>query len=333
MRIDRTAVIQEAKHSFSLEELADRLDATPSERFWEFIGKVCPGFDKLVERNRIFAEVHRLKQRGEEVLAHAMRREGISLTAQIMQLGLNGNVVMAAPPTETHADKDPKESSDVPEVPKAKKTQKPKFSVEDRAALKPIDKSTLLCEAARDMVLGLLDETYLGRSIVMIEINPTVFVDEESTRRTIRKYTVHNGIINHSDIRQGELPTTYWVTMDAMSHLGTFTKDDVINLAFDRMVKAGWAPGKDYDTEELLKKACGIAFDVLKTHHSHPTKKKSCMTHMCEELMHGKKGKKAFKIRGRKTHETLSHFEKTKAELVNAEVDGKPLKTVTVRDA
>jgi hypothetical protein len=77
---------------------------------------------------------------------------------------------------------------------------------------------------------------------------------------------------------------------------------------------------------------CGTAFDVLKTHQNHPSKRKSGMTHYCEEIEKTSSGQKKIKIRGRRAEETLEYFIQKKSEMRKALKDGKPLRTVCLKD-
>lgn len=330
MKLSKQSVIEQAMDSDSLEVLAGKLGMKYTEGFAEEVSKVCPGFEKLIERHTLAKQIQKLKDGGDEDGAKNLRKELIRLTGEVFNLGLRLDKASEKPGKPAKAPKVEKAEKKVTEpvkeekpaekIEKAKKTEEPlKVDV--------ISAEEILCEPARAMVLGFIPGMeYLGRSFVYVKLIPGLFGDGVVSRDTLKRFTIHNGIINHSDVRLDEPPTTYWAVMDAMSELLSFTKKQVVELAVKRMIAGGCK-----DNKERIASGCGIAYDVLKTHQTHPTKKKSGMTHICDDDVN-ESGEKIVKIRGRRAEETLDFFSDEKATKKKSVKDGKPLKTVYLKD-
>jgi len=339
MNIDRNAVILAAKESSSLEMLASKFHRENNEEFRDEMENICPGFEKLIELNEVSEAMKEASEIGEDPkVIKALRREMISLIADIGKLGLKtapsasndkGSLVeeVVAPVKEPRVDQ---EAGKTPKKVKAKKepkVQKVKKDLEE-GDFEPIDVSEIVCEVARPMVKGYVPgQSYLGRKLIFVRLQPGLFGDGVVCQDTLKRYTVCKGIINHTDVRLDEPPTTYWAVMDAMSELGEFTKAQAVELAVKRMIEGG-----SRDNNDRMYSACGIAFDVLKTHQSHPTKMKSGMTHICEEGEKTSSGQKLITIRGRRAEETMEYFIQKKAEMRKALKDGKPLRTICLKD-
>lgn len=177
-------------------------------------------------------------------------------------------------------------NTDTASKPAATKVKKMKL-LEIKAYVNP---EMIESEAMRSYVLGMTGENYHGRPVVLVKLKEGMF--GTNCKSKIIKATLHNGILNQCAIRSGGA-TPYWAVLDAMSDLKKeFTKEQVVEKAVSTL------------KIEKSDKACGIAFDVLKTHYSHPKKKDCAMSHVvdstCEDKMF---------IRGRSTEETQSYFD------------------------
>lgn len=332
MKLSKQSVIEQAMDSDSLEVLAGKLGMRYTEGFAGEIEKICPGFEKLIERHTLAKEIQRLKDGGDEDGAKNLRKELIRLTGEVFNLGLRLDKASEKPVEQEKVQKPAKVEKAEKKVTEAVKEEKDKpvekaQKTEEPLKVKAINAEEILCEPARAMVLGFIPGMeYLGRSFVYVKLIPGLFGDGVVSRDTLKRFTIHNGIINHSDVRLDEPPTTYWAVMDAMSELLSFTKKQVVELAVKRMIAGGCK-----DNKERIASGCGIAYDVLKTHQTHPTKKKSGMTHICDDDVN-ESGEKIVKIRGRRAEETLDFFSDEKATKKKSVKDGKPLKTVYLKD-
>lgn len=342
MSIKRDSVIHGCKDCLSIDDLGNRLglDSTGDE-LREELNKACPGFEKLLERNRLAIEIAKANKDGDAVRQKSLRKDLLCLTGEIFNLKLNassaekptkknhkpekGSLIEDAGEKEPKVDQEVLQTKKVSKAPKAKVIQKAK--VLEKWEWELIPQGDIKSEPARKMVVGYVPgKTYLGRRIIYMKLIPGLFGEGVVLRDTLKMFTICEGIINHTDIRMDEPPTTYWATMDAMSELGSFTKTQVVELATKRMIEAGCR-----DNKMKISSGCGIAFDVLKTHQNHPTKKKSGMTHICEEGLKDSSGQKVINIRGRTAEETLEYFSQRKSEMKKALKDGNPLKTVCLK--
>ena len=383
--MSRETVAEGARESFTMGELAERLGGENRESFWEIVGRICPGFEKLVERNALAAECKRASDSGDHKFAHGIRREIIRLTQEIFDMGLAKSVAMASPgetpqaPVPSDPPQAGQQASQPVAVPETPATQAPvapqaDVGVKERPAkakpkeakpvahgkpagqkakpdgldglkLEKVGKGSLKCQAAHEMVEGIVvGQEYHGRKLVVIHYVAGLFGDGIAPHKGRKLGTLHNGHINHCDIREGEPPTPYWAVMDAMSDLGEFTKEEAVSLAVTNMKKFG----SKLSRGELTGK-CGIAYDVLSTHERHPSKRKSGMSHICDQHPTRPRTKV---MRGRKREETLEHFLGQKAEaskekaavaerekararerarIQQARADGKPIASFEVR--
>jgi len=171
------------------------------------------------------------------------------------------------------------------------------------------------CQALWGDVLGLADGLYCGRVQVWLFLRPQVFGREVVLDPSLRQVTLHKGILNHCALE--ETPSPYWSVLDAMSDLGQFTKAEVVDRAAEL-----YGPG-EYPNQKAFKAACGIAYDVLKTHHCHPRKRYAGMSHMVVNCGSTNPGKA--EIRGRKAHETVEYFEEYKRKLAASRASGEPM--------
>lgn len=311
MHIDRSVVIEKAHNCHLMSELAKRLGGEDKKSFWEKVSKVCPGFEKIIERNKILHDVKGLIEAGDEKGAKEVRKQAVGLTSELMQLGLVNKESSA---TESGTGKALKKEVSARNDEPAKELLKADMEFQ--------------CECASEMVLGVVSgEEYFGRKILMVQSVPGLFGEGIVQRKSPKRYTVHNGHINHCDIREGDSPTPYWAVMDAMSSLGRFTKDEAVELAVENMKKMG-----SKESRAALIKGCSTAFNVLTTHQTHPSKNKSGMSHMCDKEPRDAEGKRHLILRGRRREETLEHFVGIEKQIKKSEKDGSPIMTVTVEE-
>jgi hypothetical protein len=190
-------------------------------------------------------------------------------------------------------------------------------ALELKKTLKPCTE-LVSCEAVQADVLGLAPEgKYRGRTRVLLFLRPQVFGAEVVLEPSVRLVTLHKGILNHCNAE--DHPSPYWAVLDAMSDLGTFTKDEVLGRAVE-LHGADRNKGKN-PTLKSFEGACSIAYDVLKTHHVHPRKCNAGMTHLVVNL--AERGRA--EIRGRLGHETLEYFMEHRQKLEAARNGGPPM--------
>ena len=117
-----------------------------------------------------------------------------------------------------------------------------------------------------------------------------MFGTRPGAREKVAKGTVVNGIVNQCSLE--EKPTPYWAVLDAACQLKTgFARKDVIALAVKRV-------GED------ARRACEIAWDVLRNHHRHMRKREAGMSFMVDDGPDGK-----LCVRARHPDETIQYFE------------------------
>jgi len=157
---------------------------------------------------------------------------------------------------------------------------------------------------------------YRGRPIVVLVLRPQVFGREVVLARSVRRVTLHGGILNHCEM--DEHPSPYWAILDAMSDLKKFNKAGAIKQAV-KLHGAGRNKSK-YPTLASYAAAGNWAYDVLKTHQVHPRKCHAGMTHMVQDCGSADKGMS--EIRGRRAHETFEYFEEHRAKLAKLRSGG-----------
>jgi hypothetical protein len=127
----------------------------------------------------------------------------------------------------------------------------------------PLGADDLSVDAMRSSVVGLTGQSYHGFPVVRIK--PEAGVYGRSGKRGGDQWrTLHHGLINHAELEQE--PTASWAVMAAMFELGTggktFSKAEVL----DRARHYCGSHGHGMSTPILN------AWNILKTHHVHPTK-------------------------------------------------------------
>ena len=157
------------------------------------------------------------------------------------------------------------------------------------------------------LVEGATGDVYRGRTVVVFR-HPSGLFGSHGGRERNRLLTLCKGIVNQCTIE--EPPSPYWAVVDAMSDLRTgFTKSIVVERA---ILIVG----------EERRKACEMAWDVLRNHHRHARKKEAGMGFMLDSLPGGKSA-----IRARSAEETVQYFEaegerrKASADLMRDLVD------------
>jgi hypothetical protein len=154
------------------------------------------------------------------------------------------------------------------------------------------------CDTVRPMIKGRIHDTYRGREVVQFNLFSSVWGIPMKGSRA-RLLTLHNGILNQCSLE--EPPTPYWSVLDAAIDLKSgFRKRDVIDLAVKVV-------GED------KRRACEMAWDVLRNHHRHARKKTAGMSYMIDSDASGK-----LLIRGRGADETLAYFEAEDARSADA---------------
>jgi hypothetical protein len=154
------------------------------------------------------------------------------------------------------------------------------------------------CDTIRPMIQGRIHDTYRGREVVQFQLASGVWGIPMKGSRA-RLLTLHNGILNQCSLE--ETPTPYWSVLDAAIDLKVgFRKRDVINHA---VLVVG----------EAKRRACEMAWDVLRNHHRHARKKTAGMSYMIDSEPSGK-----LLIRGRGADETMAYFEAEEARATDA---------------
>ena len=127
----------------------------------------------------------------------------------------------------------------------------------------PLGVGDLAVEAMRDSVLGYTGAEYFGYPVIRLQYLEGVY-GRVGGRKGEQWRTLHYGLINHAELERQ--PTASWAVLAAMFELGT--------------------GGKTFDMAEVLERAefyCGgrghrmrrqilHAWNILKTHHMHPSK-------------------------------------------------------------
>ena len=178
--------------------------------------------------------------------------------------------------------------------------------------LKQVPKEALECEVFRADIIGYTGETFCNRPVVLFRQRPGVFGATSVKKAKIRKYTLHNGILNQCSVHADGKPGVYWAVLDAMSELKTnFTREQVISKAVATLVKYDGRFRGD------ARKACASAFYILKTHTSHPARKNMGFGFLVE------KG----------TNKQLTLRARNESEVSNADSsEEKPLATIIVNE-
>ena len=173
-----------------------------------------------------------------------------------------------------------------------------KWQTEASKAGKPDDvytlTSTVDCDVIRPMIKGKINDRYYGREVVSFSAEAgiwgTTSPKVKNGFKKARLFTLHNGILNQCSLETP--PTPYWAVLDAASDLKTgFKKQDLI----DKAVKL---------VGEAHRKACHMAYDVLRNHHRHARKRMAGMSHMIDTLPNCR-----LLIRGRGADETVAYFD------------------------
>jgi hypothetical protein len=145
-------------------------------------------------------------------------------------------------------------------------------------------------EVVPKLVMGACDEVYCGREVVLFCHKSGLFGTKGTGRDRVRKLTLHKGLINQCSLE--DKPTPYWAVLDSAIDLHEgFNRTMVIEKAV-QLVGEG------------QRRACEIAWDVLRNHHRHQRKCEAGMAYMMESMPKGK-----IRIRAREADETRQYFE------------------------
>jgi len=158
-------------------------------------------------------------------------------------------------------------------------------------------------EVVRGLVVGTTGRSYRGREVVVCELPPGLFGTRSGGRTRRVELTLHNGLLNQCSLpRDMGVPTPYWAVLDAAIALKRgFQRRQVIDLAVQAV-----GEGK--------RRACEMAWDVLRNHHRHERKRDAGMAYMIDsdDLNPGK-----LLVRARDIGETLQFFSGDKSSLAS----------------
>ena len=185
----------------------------------------------------------------------------------------------------------------------AKKPEGHAFSVQDLAMVVVDPKFwrtvTIDGDVVQKNVIGLEKGEYCGRQVVVVGNDPMFGCPPA---RGASRCTVHNGIVNHCDIGT-KAPQASWACVDAASNLKSgFTKEQLMDLAVETLVKFGGVEQKDVDKARVV---CSNVFDDMKRHQRHVRRKFTGWSFIIDS------GEgRTMSVRARHFDETLQYFEK-----------------------
>ena len=334
--ITRERVLRAATEEQNFSNLARRLGEQAGEAFERMVEGLVPGIGYLLRQNECVVHLR------EAVLSHdycdssIWRVELLKAIDNRLQRGLKllGQSVLFSPPSLLPVEKKIVKKAVTKLVHKKKATplldrsdilktnvkmmKGVGMETVDETKLKPVDVKLVESEPMRPYVVGTTGEKFCGRLIVVVRKVGGIFGTKASNRERLERFTIHNGIINHCDIPLGGEPSPYWAILDAASDLKErFTKEQVIERAMTTLGNRG------------ERKACSIAWDVLKTHIRHKSKRNVGMSHMIDHI----EGRHLMSIRGRQAHETLAYFMgEQSSDTQVTKVENKPRKVVAKKD-
>ena len=317
-------MIRAAWASKSHDDFAARLGREYTDDFINEVFDIEPGVENILQAKEEQLEAEDARRHGDIESLKAHRKIILTNVDAALRAGCSLQLLAASPDSKPKA-----KAAAKPTVrPARARVAKPKAPSSQR----PIDESKLVAVAAEEVesdvmrpdVLGKTGETYCGRTVVVVRRRPGVFGGTGRGER-LKRYTLHKGVLNMSDFSFERPPTVYWAVLDAISEIkADFTKSDVVAMAV-KTLSANGGEGSD--------KAAGVAFDVLKTHTTHPTKRGSGMCHMVDEVPDKKReGERVMRVRARRADETLSKVIAVKSAVESARSSGKPARTEVVRD-
>jgi len=333
MRFDRELLIRLGIKSGSFDELAEKVGFRGViERFVEEVSRVVPGMEYL------FARYEALRDRNaahwsadmEEVREAQLRY--MSATNSIISCGLSSALLSS--PAKVRVPKVLKKAV-LEEAVQLQKVKKDKVATEFEAVAEELIESVPM----RACVAGYAG-TFHGRPVVRVFMKAGLFGEGvvEVDAQEPKLYTLYNGIINHSECKNVhgvDLPTTYWLVIDeASKQKHGFTRDSVVagclKRAGQRWKKILKLDGsRRYLSLDSYRQALGVAFDVVKTHYLHPTKRSCGMSHMFGSVKVD--GEVKLMIYGRRSSETLQHFEELRDKLAKNRETQVPLASHDVR--
>lgn len=163
------------------------------------------------------------------------------------------------------------------------------YKIRDTQNLPPAD-HLVEGSAVKPLVLGVLQHSYHGRTLVAYDHNRKQFGSTPNITMGVRPRTVHKGILNAFNL--ADPPSPYWALVDAMSdHPEGFTRAEVIEQA-TRTV------GEDKRQKVIF------AWEVVINHHRHLRRREAALPFMVYRPTGKLKGK--LFIRPRKLSETIA---------------------------
>ena len=318
-------LIAAAWQSNSLEDFAARMGRELTDDFIGDVMELAPGIEADISAREECAEARAALARGDIEGRNQHVKLEIAAVNQAITLGYSRTLLAASPDAAAPRVKAAK-AAVKPARPagKEKPSSPPRPRVKaETQKLEPLAEGDCVCSAVRDDALGYTGDSFCGRRIILFRKRQGVFGGTAKGER-LRRYTLHNGIPNMSDLR-GDKPTVYWAVLDAMIDMKAgFTKPEVVAAATKTMSsvsKASWS-----------EKAAGIAFDVLKTHETHPTKRGSGMCHHVDDTTDDRGGETVMTLRPRRADETMAKFQRDRKSLADAKASGGPAKVEVVKE-
>jgi hypothetical protein len=305
----------------SFAELADILGEEPSSDFEEAVCRDVLGIREFLNSRAYGLQARDAQARGDKAEVKKCRvkmleaigaysqymtqKEVPSSLDDIIKSSATEVVEVVQKPQRKQRTVDVKKKAPGLALPRTKRSPSVSKKVSTIVGTVPVE--DIDCIPMRPCVLGVTSEVYHGRPVVVVRLEAGMFgtANKESTI----KCTLHKGILNQCAMKSRQ-PTPYWVVLDTMSHMGSFTKDGVIQASAQILESKGVEPRpltasevKAGKKERTLEGMCRIAFDVLKNHHNHPKKINCAMSHIVDTY------DGMMKIRGRGAAETRAFFE------------------------
>lgn len=253
--------------------------------FTEWAEAQQEGISLVVKRNEALTTLNAAIKSGDQREIRSSRIDLLMLTNQIIDTGLS-----AAPAANVNTSALFCSPSALSKECRQRPRQKTGHFPFKTTAVKT---ESLSCEVMRGLAVGDTGEKYEGYPVVRIQLRPGIFGCEMEGRSVCR--TLHHGMINHAEVESGKPPTASWVVLMAMLELGqggkSFTKERVLGMAEDFLAERNLK----YRREQLVN-----AWNLLKTHHNHPTTCQRGYSYMVEDHPDG-----GFVVRPRDAKETV----------------------------
>lgn len=339
MYVDGTDAVRKA-YSCGIEDmddLADVLGMVPSREFDRLAEESAPGIGKLLEGNRLGRELreavaagassNQIKELRRKIIATSLSRieEGLDLKDYGISCAVGVTIQSVVGNKNKEKEMETKKSTKavrgtkVKTVPVAKVKKTVPVAKKLIEATAPCVDGSVAGDVMPKHVLGMTSRSFCGRECVAVRRVPGMFGAKGSAKERVVELTLVKGIVNPSELSSDGVPTPYWAVIDAASVLEKgFTRKDVVDMAADMIARHGGSGSR-----EDIVKSCGTAWDVMKNHHNHPTKREAGLWYMVEEG----DSKKVMLIRARREEETFQKFEAMRADSSNR-VEAKKTKSV-----